>query len=146
MSHQTIPDITYHLIFCFIPLDELPVIEQCCKEWKRIVTEPLFLNMFPAHAYFSSIENQNLLASNTPFLRVIRKIQLSNYYYCTNFDFCKSNFLSKFPRLESIHLRLYLNETIIIKHVFQTLAPKLLYLVVFINVIIFKKLCNFFLN
>jgi hypothetical protein len=55
---NTIPDISYHLIYCFLSLKELTLVGQCGKTWNRLVTEPSFLNLFRHQV--SSIEINKL--------------------------------------------------------------------------------------
>jgi hypothetical protein len=69
-----IPDISYHLIFSFLSIHELASISQCSKEWRRIVTEPCFFNMY-RQTDMLTIDNKNNV-SKSPLRHVIRKVRI----------------------------------------------------------------------
>jgi hypothetical protein len=75
----TIPDITFQLIFCFLPLRELPHIARCCKQWNRLVTAQSFINMFQHKdtVCFGDDIIQNSVAGS--FHGIIRKIALMTF-------------------------------------------------------------------
>jgi hypothetical protein len=54
-QQQYIPDISFHLIFCFLSVRELSIILQCSHDFKRLVTQKSFISM-----YSSSSENEIL--------------------------------------------------------------------------------------
>jgi Leucine-rich repeat (LRR) protein len=124
-----IPDISYHLAFCFLSLKELTRIAQCCREWKRIVTETSFLNMFHYSGTLRLAKKRRIqYASKSQFRHVIRNINLDTI-------FNSALHLIQFRRLESLILRLEWNfvlDTIEfdITPVFQALGPRLSHLTI----------------
>jgi hypothetical protein len=90
-----IPDISYHLVFCFLTLPELSHVARCNKEWRRRVITPSFLSMFPHHI---EIQCKNIHkiehAAASPFRQVIHKMIF--------LDTCRlgaASYLVSFPRL-----------------------------------------------
>jgi hypothetical protein len=80
-TNVVVPDISFQLIFCFLTLQELPRIAQCCNQWKRLVTGSSFFNMFQqSNQREFHIKNQktmqNLLAS--PFYSIFTRIVMTN--------------------------------------------------------------------
>jgi hypothetical protein len=74
-NNNTIPDISFQLVFCFLPFRELPLIARCSKEFKRIVTEPLFLNMFRQNEEMNLEQKVNFHnASTSVFRHIIRQM------------------------------------------------------------------------
>jgi hypothetical protein len=101
-----IPDISYHLIFCFLSLKELTCIAQCNKEFTRLVTESSFLNMF----HFQGVLNINRQmqiqsASQSPLRSVIVNIKM-DIYLDETMEF------SHFNRLESLDLKIHWGKSI----------------------------------
>jgi hypothetical protein len=116
-----IPDISYHLIFRFLSLHQLPQIAQCCREWKRIVTEPSFLKMFPYNNIFQIKTNRDCeRISKSQFCHIIRKI-------CFTCHLKSTSYLIHFRQLKSleIHVNLKKQKTFDIRPVFLALAPTL---------------------
>jgi hypothetical protein len=125
-TYNTIPDISYHLIFCFLPLRELPQVARCCKEWKRIVTAPSFLNMF-RHEDVLEIEDEKKLCSTAggSFRHVIRDIIIK--YIWTKSS--AITFLINFHRIQSLELEIgVLNLKLDITPLFKALAHRLRHL------------------
>jgi hypothetical protein len=100
---MTIPDISYHLTFCFLTLHELTLIAQCSKEWNRIVTFPFFIQMFRHNSVLKIMNqhNEKQHELKSPFHQVIREIEIeqanvSKFLYS----------LMHFSRLQSLDLSL----------------------------------------
>jgi hypothetical protein len=126
-SKQHIADISFHLVFCFLSLKELSIISQCCKEWKRMVIEPSFLNIYRHNCVFSVVKPSKRLklTAQSPFRHLIRNIsthlfsfQLSDYVVLTHFI-----------RLESLECGIFWNDPenaeFDITPVFKALGPRL---------------------
>jgi hypothetical protein len=81
MNHQYIPDISFHLIFCFLTLKELTLISQCSHQFKRMVTNPSFLKMYSRDEilYLLGIGNLSLLI-NSPINKTIQNIKYIGEY------------------------------------------------------------------
>jgi hypothetical protein len=85
---NNIPDISYHNIFCFLPLHQLVRIAQCNKELNRIVTEPSFFNMYPFDsAICPSTNTLELIKCTTPgpFIHLVKQLYFSDY--CPSDDY-----------------------------------------------------------
>jgi hypothetical protein len=130
-SNNIIPDISYHLIFCFLSLRQLPLIAQCSKEYKRIVTELSFLNMF-RHKYAMELfkiknKQQIELLSKSPFHHAIRGIIMHDTYGNL---LSNSIYFIQFYKLISLDIAIDWCEdrkqNFDIKPVFQALGPGLL--------------------
>jgi hypothetical protein len=119
---QYIPDVSYHLIFCFLQLEELSLIAQCSKDFKRIVMDPSFVNMFH-HSDVLEIKDEEDIKR---FRHVIRKAKMDTQILCR---LSRTNFLHRFNRLESLDLTIDFadskNFDYDITPVFQALGPKL---------------------
>jgi hypothetical protein len=135
--YNYIPDISFQLIFCFLNLKELTRIIQCYKEWKRIATTPLFLNMF-RHEEHDVLKIKNIFktrrASIHPFKHIIQHISIE-------YDVILKSpimYLKHFHRLVSLELKIQFctpnesNLEFFIMHVFQALAPTLMKLKLYI--------------
>jgi hypothetical protein len=109
-QNESIPDISFHLIFCFLSLNELALVSCCNKEWKRLVTCPSFLNMFRHHPSLRVNQQSMLEASRSLFRQFIHTIHVS--------DLENLNCLNHFPRLYSLEIEVdwfgerYLNDEI----------------------------------
>jgi hypothetical protein len=79
MNKGYIPDISYHLIFHFLTLKELTSTYQCCKEWKRIITEKSFKKIFLQSNYVHEVNSETSfqLLSTSHFRHLIQNIKLS---------------------------------------------------------------------
>jgi hypothetical protein len=105
-SNQYIPDISFHLIFCFLKLKELPHIEQCCHRFKRLVTNESFLKMFSSSHQEEVIilptnkkndsRRWNLLIAS-PFQSLVQNVEL--YYN----DFSLEEALPLFEQFKHLH-------------------------------------------
>jgi hypothetical protein len=128
-----IPDISYQLIFCFLPLRELPRISRCSKDWRRIVTAPFFLSMF--HQRKSLViedETQLTRLLSSPFSQSIRKIKLKHskvFMRSIHSFFTSSSFdhFIYFNRLESLNMGINwdCSRDFDITPAFKALAPRL---------------------
>jgi hypothetical protein len=77
-----IPDISYHLIFCYLRLSELSLVLQCNKEWNRILTAPSFLTIFRHNTALKIGDKHKIqTASNHPFASIIRNIVIGHHAY-----------------------------------------------------------------
>jgi hypothetical protein len=97
-----IPDISYHLVFCFLTLKELTLISQCNKEWKRMVTETSFLKMFRYKDILKIkdvTQDKNNLSPN-PFFYLIHKIKVINFL--NTYQCIEPIYLIHFHRLKSL--------------------------------------------
>jgi hypothetical protein len=103
-----IPDISYHNIFCFLPLNELIRIAQCNKEFHRIVTAPSFFNMYPLNSAALKISHNKFWPS-PPFLQIIKKIKfcLSSYHSISDFN----ELLTSLTRLKYLELKYARSQT-----------------------------------
>jgi hypothetical protein len=122
LSSLCIPDISYHLIFCFLSLKELPLVARCSKEWKRIVTESSFLRMFCCNDELK-LDHRYIIqqARNSPFYKVIRKLKL-----CAVKNFGITFSLIQFSQLVSLEFKVLIEKSNFdITPVFQALAPRL---------------------
>jgi hypothetical protein len=128
-----IPDISYHLVFCFLQLKELPLVAQCSKEWNRLATNPSFLVMFKHNDVLNLNPPKNNeiidLTPTSPFLRVIRKIKFSNHFCSLD----QMNILIHFTRLKSLNLKIRWSQNLTnremnfdITHLFQALSSELI--------------------
>jgi hypothetical protein len=134
------PDISYHLIFCFLSLEELCLIAQCSKEWKRLVTAPSFLNMFPNEYEFQCTNGSSIDYVTRSIEYITNEYKIQNAY---NSSFCPlihgirikqrhcnwmmTSCLVYFHRLVSLHLKIDWcqdNENKI-SHVFEALGSRL---------------------
>jgi hypothetical protein len=131
---HNVPDISYHLVFCFLSLKELTLIAQCNQEFSRLVTAPSFLNMFrrDTNTLFTTgnyVEKQIQLLSINPFRHTIRCINMR----CRLSD---TIYLIHFHSLVSLQLEIPFedsqNPEFDITPVFQALAPSLRELKVFL--------------
>jgi hypothetical protein len=126
---MTIPDISYHLIFCFLSLQELPLIAQSSKEWKRLVTAQSFLNMF-VHKYKYMIDYKKEIFEaslvNSPFSHVIRDLI---FIIPVNHNLELIYSIHQFKCIESLKLCIDFydskNREFDITPVFKALGPKL---------------------
>jgi hypothetical protein len=123
-----IPDISYHLVFCFLSLNDLTQIGQCNKECKRLVTAPSFLNMF-SHGKSIDFNCEDVrLASNNPFRHLIREIVLL-ILSAETCSFNAINYLVQFDRLASLEFWIdwdqYENNDFDITPVFRELGHRL---------------------
>jgi hypothetical protein len=77
-KQQFIPDISFHLIFCFLTLKELTFIAQCSRHFKRLVTNPSFLNMV-SFENMIDIKNKHTLVQmiESPFQHTVKNIKHS---------------------------------------------------------------------
>jgi hypothetical protein len=132
------PDISYHLIFCFLSLKELPLIARCSKEWNRLVTQPSFLNMFPKqHIYFDR-ETMIQSASTSSFQIIISRIKLNISFLCPS---SATSYLTHFKHLIYLNLNMVNywfgnnNKTSdgFVSHVFQLLGSTLRQLTISIS-------------
>jgi hypothetical protein len=121
MSQKSIPDISYQLVFCFLPLRNIPIIAQCSKEFKRIVTEPFFFNLFPRHEMVVFKHKSSFVnASSSTFRQMIHQIRLF-------FRNLKCNrFLIHFNHLESLDMTIDWYTVFDFTPVFQALGSRLL--------------------
>jgi hypothetical protein len=144
-TKHNIPDISYHLIFGFLFLEELPLIIQCNKEWKRLVTAPSFLQMFRNYHKLCLKTPKHVISfSKTPFRLVFKEIELMSYKTC----------LSNIPFVEFGHietLQFFLNldhiyhQNIDFHSIFETLGIRLRNLTVQISYYDFKNESSFIL-
>jgi hypothetical protein len=120
LDQNTIPDISYHLSFCFLTLKELTLIAQCCKEWNRIVTEPSFLSMFRHEGVVRIIQDDDKFcdACASPFRHLVRHIRLYIHSMCLTH-------LIQFPKLVSLNFKIDHFYHIDFIHLFQELGPRL---------------------
>jgi hypothetical protein len=119
----TKPDISFHLIFCFLSLREICSITRCNKEWYRIANAQSFINMYRHHDVFQ-FNNENKLkhASEQLFRSLICYIRINDV-----FPLCLSIYLSKFNHLVSLELKAKdFHGGGDIPSLFQVLAPTLL--------------------
>jgi hypothetical protein len=120
-----IPDISYHLIFCFLSLRELTIIAQCNREWNRLVTTPSFVNMFRHQDVLEFANEDSLIsASQSPFRNMIHAMRI-NYESKQNSTILH---LIHFPRLVFLDLilRFKIDEQYTkITPIFDVLAPRL---------------------
>jgi hypothetical protein len=122
---MTIPDISYHLIFCFLSLKELLLILQCCKQYKRLVYNPFFINMFKWEDQLKIKDEQQMeLLSQSPFSKVVEDISIDDGNLNT------SRFIVNFNRLQSLCLSkdmdYRIKQTFNISPIFQSIGPRLL--------------------
>jgi hypothetical protein len=69
------PDISFHLIFCFLDLRELAIIAQCSHDFRRMVTNRSFLNMYSYEKDVTiSSTNKLYLLSSSSFKHAIQNI------------------------------------------------------------------------
>jgi hypothetical protein len=99
-----IPDISYQLIFCFLDLRELTHIAQCSRDYKRIVTNQSFMNMYKNTEEVSlpvnNVNNRSwhlLIAS--PFQKAVQNIKFNYRYPLEIF-----NLFSQFTNLKKLNL------------------------------------------
>jgi hypothetical protein len=92
-----IPDISYHLIFCFISFRKLPIIAQCCKEWNRIVTSSSFFHLYKLK------EDNNRLSDASLLLRSPFRFAITHLRFEVD-NLAILNQLSSFPRLVDLHI------------------------------------------
>jgi hypothetical protein len=131
-TSQRIPDISYHLTFCFLSLEELSSVLQCCKEWKRLVMEKSFLCMFRNNDIFQ-INHEimiQLVSKNHLCCHLIREIKIFNSH---EFRCYANNYPNAFHRLESIDFKIDLSHKFDVTPLFQILSPRLLKLKVSMN-------------
>jgi hypothetical protein len=128
LNEYLIPDISYQLVFCFLSLQQLPLIAQCSKEWKRLVTVPPFLNLFSNnnnkmhHKIVLQSDKERKLESlsKSSFRSIIHEIKLIDFSY-------ETIFLVEFNRLESLTLEINWTKCnqFNISPVFEALGPRL---------------------
>jgi hypothetical protein len=127
IQNTFIPDISYHLIFSFLSIRELAPISQCSKEWRRIVTEPSFFNMYRQTGVLT-IDNKNNV-SKSPLRRVIRKVRIETLNN-------EINHLGSYNRLEVLDMTFdriyfsYFDPGCDFISIFKQLGPKLTELIV----------------
>jgi hypothetical protein len=96
-----IPDISYHLVFCFLSFHQLPLIAQCSKEWNRIVTEPQFLNMFRHNETTNIVNIEHISNAHSSALRhMIRKVSMSYQ------PLKSTQFLTQFHHLQFLDIKI----------------------------------------
>jgi hypothetical protein len=115
-----IPDISYQLVFCFLPLNQLPIIARCSKRCRAIVTNPSFLNMFPIQTI---IITNSIVTYSGPFIDLVRKLIIQKTINCRN----ETILLIKFRRLFSLEMTIDFHQfqEFNITPVFQELGPRL---------------------
>jgi hypothetical protein len=131
--NNQIPDISYHLTFCFLSLQELILITQCSKKWRMLVYNSCFMNMFKCKDYQLVVEDENQmkLLSHSPFAKVVDNILIKDENLNT------VRFLVNFKRLQTLCLSYNItwnsrtNKEFNCSFIFQSLASKLLNLTVF---------------
>jgi hypothetical protein len=100
MTKQYIPDISFHLIFCFLTLKELTLIAQCSRYFKRLVTNPFFLNMVSYEDPFD-IKNKLVEMIESPFQHTIKNIDCKSISYNTEM----LQLFTRFTRLKKLTLQ-----------------------------------------
>jgi hypothetical protein len=70
------PDISFQLIFCFLNLQELSNIAQCCKEYRRMSTSKSFINMYSNTVSVVDIKQEYEWASlvSSPFKNIVENV------------------------------------------------------------------------
>jgi hypothetical protein len=109
MSEKSIPGISYHLIFCFLTLKELTLISQCSNEFRQLVTNKQFLNMYSWKKMITfSDRGATYLISSSPFKCVVEHIEFSKPHRSSDdFDSPKySIFLLHFFKVLPLFLNL----------------------------------------
>jgi hypothetical protein len=120
VSQQVIPDISFHLIFCFLTLKELIVIAQCNHEFRRLIKRQSFISMYSSQEIIHQYdENKLFLLFQSPFKDIVQNIVFrGNLFY---YIIC---LISKFPRLQKAELIYSARKPIQIDHDFS-LSPAL---------------------
>jgi hypothetical protein len=78
---KSIPDISFHLVFCFLNLKELILISQCSHNFKRLVTRQSFINMYPNKQTIKIFNTDSLfLMSSSKFQHTINHIELTGVF------------------------------------------------------------------
>jgi hypothetical protein len=98
-----IPDISFHLIFCFLEPKELTLIAQCSRDFKRMVTNRSFINMYSCDEYQFKISSANTLnsLSSSPFNHLVQDIQ---FYIDLPLESTLKTLLTSFSRLKQLKL------------------------------------------
>jgi hypothetical protein len=94
-----VPDISLQLVFCFLSFKELPLIAQCGKLWKRVVTEPIFFKMYDKDARLSFDARELFRFSLSPFRCALRHIIFTG-------DFYDIILLSQLTQLVSVEIKI----------------------------------------
>jgi hypothetical protein len=119
-QYKYIPDISFHLVFCFLTLKELSFITRCSREFRRLSTTQSFINMF-----FSSCEEEIQIQNSynlhsilvSPFKNQVKHIE----YYG---DFASKKVLqlfTQFLKLKKIKL-VYLENHVVQNQNFEKIS------------------------
>jgi hypothetical protein len=100
-----IPDISFHLIFCFLSLHELTLISCCNQQWRKLTTDPLFLNMFCHNDSFQLTDKERLIGvCRSPFRQVIRSMSKPALPKVIGLNDLFNTTIHRFPRLTTLEI------------------------------------------
>jgi hypothetical protein len=97
---QFIPDISYHLIFRFLRIKQLSLIARCSKEFRRLVTNKSFINMYSSKEVIK-INDLNKMISmiESSFKTTLQNIEFN---YISLFDVLP--WIANFTNLKNLKL------------------------------------------
>jgi hypothetical protein len=99
-KEKYIPDISYHLIFCFLNISELRLISLCSHHFKRLVTNKSFITMYLCEETIIIKNSNNLpVMFETPLQNVVKKLE---YHGSVSPSILES--FKHFPHLQKIKL------------------------------------------
>jgi hypothetical protein len=126
-----IPDISYYLVFSFLKISDLSRVARCNQEWRRLVTDKTFSNMYISKEtfVFHHVENKINALSLNPMRHLIHRVKT---------DFCSSNTINQFVNFSHLHsldieMMHTLLEVVDLNPLFQALTHKLRFLRLYIS-------------
>jgi hypothetical protein len=120
---QSIPNISYHLVFCFLNFKEISMVNKCSHKWRQLIMDTSFVKMFDKKETLLIKYPDNEISSTSPLVHFLQNIQL--YYFSSIIDTVQS--LHFLPQLSSLSI-LFVESVIDdlpLKKAFRSLSNKL---------------------
>jgi hypothetical protein len=101
MSEKNIPDISFHLVFCFLTLRELTLIDQCSHDFRRLATKKSFIDMYSCEQFISKhSSNYTKLLIASPFRHTIKHIEFHDIFPLRMFQM-----VQQFSHLKKLNIK-----------------------------------------